>query len=109
MHELSITSSVVEICAERARGNVVRRVTLEIGQLTAVLPDAVRFCFDVCAAGTPLEGAELQIVRPAGRARCRDCGAEVAMTMLIGRCECGCVDLELVAGQELKVKEMELA
>lgn len=73
------------------------------------MPDAVRFCFDVCAKGTPLEGAELQIVRPEGRARCRDCGAEVAMTMLIGRCDCGCIDLQVVAGQELKVKDMELA
>lgn len=109
MHELSITSGVVEICAERAQGAAVRRVTLEIGQLTAVLPDAVRFCFDVCAQGTPLEGAELLIVQPAGRGRCRDGGAELAMTTLVGRCACGSIDLQLVAGQELLVKEMELA
>ncbi len=108
MHELSITSSVVAICDERALGTAVRRVTLEIGQLTAVMPEAVRFCFDVCAQGTSLEGAELHIIRPAGRARCRACGAEVAMTMLIGRCACGSIDLQLVAGQELNVKEMEL-
>ena len=77
MHELSITRNVVAICAEQARGKVTR-VTLEIGKLSAVLPEAVRFCFDVCAKGTPIEGARLEIIETPGRGRCRDCGGEVA-------------------------------
>ena len=109
MHELSITRDVVAICAEHARGAQVRRVTLEIGKLSAVMPDAVRFCFDVCARGTPLEGAELEIVEPDGQAVCRACGAGVGLTQLFGRCECGSTDLRLVAGDELKVREMEVA
>lgn len=44
----------------------VRRVVVEIGRETAVLPDAVRFCFGFCAEGTPVEGAELEIVEMAG-------------------------------------------
>jgi len=67
MHELSITRNVVAICAEHAAGVRVTRVTLEIGKMTAVLPDSLRFCFDICARGTTLEGAALEILETAGQ------------------------------------------
>ena len=67
MHELSITRNVVAIVSERAEGQRVTRVRLEIGRLTAVVPDSIRFCFDICAQGTPLAGAELEIVESAGQ------------------------------------------
>lgn len=109
MHELSITRNVVAIVAERAGSARVTRVRLEIGALTAVIPDALRFCFDVCSHGTVLEGATLEIVEIPGRGRCGDCGAETALKALIGRCPaCGAGSLRVVAGEELKIKEMEL-
>lgn len=67
MHELSITRNVVAIVSERAVGQRVTRVRLEIGRLSAVVPDSIRFCFDICAQGTPLEGAELEIVERPGQ------------------------------------------
>ena len=109
MHELGITRSVIAICSERAAGAQVKRVTLEIGKLSAVLPESVRFCFDICAQGTPLQGSLLEIIEVPGAAVCRDCGGSVALTQLFGRCACGGVNLQLVAGEELKIKEMEVA
>jgi hydrogenase nickel incorporation protein HypA/HybF len=108
MHELSIANSVVELCAERAMGARVLRVTLEIGRLSAVMPDAIRFCFDVCAKDTVVEGAVLEIVETPGLARCLDCGGSVDMTDLLEHCACGSVNLELLAGSELKIKQMEV-
>jgi hydrogenase nickel incorporation protein HypA/HybF len=109
MHELGITNGIVEFCAGRAGAERVTRVRLEIGQLSAVLPDAVRFCFDVCAKGTVVEGALLEIIETPGRALCRDCNSEVAMTQSFGLCRCGSANLRVIAGEELKIKEMELA
>jgi hydrogenase nickel incorporation protein HypA/HybF len=109
MHELSIANGVVELCAERAGGERVTRVRLEIGQLSAVLPDAVRFCFDVCAKDTVVEGALLEIIETPGRVLCRDCDVELAMTQPFGRCTCGSANLLVIAGEELKIREMELA
>jgi len=109
MHELSVANGIVEICAERAGTARVVRVRLEIGQLSAVLPDAVRFCFDVCARNTVVEGAMLEILETPGRARCRDCDGEVALVRLAGRCACGSANLRVVAGEELKIREMEIA
>ena len=54
MHELGIAQEVVALVTERAGGARVTRVVLEIGKLAAVLPDAVRFCIDLCGEGTSM-------------------------------------------------------
>jgi hydrogenase nickel incorporation protein HypA/HybF len=109
MHELGITRDIVSIAAEHAQNLPVKRVTLEIGQLAAVMPDAIRFCFDVCRRGTVLEGASLEILEIAGLGKCRQCGAEIPLSEPFGICDrCGSVDLEIVRGNELKIKEMEV-
>jgi hydrogenase nickel incorporation protein HypA/HybF len=46
MHELAITRNVIAICVEHAGGARVTRVRLEIGKLSGIMADAVRFCFD---------------------------------------------------------------
>ncbi len=107
MHELGIAQEVVALVSEHARGKVTR-VVLEIGKLSAVLPDAIRFCFDLCSEGTPVEGAELDIIEVPGRARCRECGVDVVLERPFGRCECSSTDLEWLTGEELKVKEFEV-
>ena len=66
MHELAITESLVDCVCESVGEGRVLRVVVEIGKRSAVMPDAVRVCFDVCAKGTVLEGATLEIVEPAG-------------------------------------------
>jgi hydrogenase nickel incorporation protein HypA/HybF len=108
MHELGITQNVVAIVAEHAKGRPVRRVLLEIGQLSGVMAGAVRFCFDVVAQGTPVEGARLEIREPAGRARCRACGESFAQETLFAPCPCGARDCERLAGEELKIVEIEI-
>ncbi len=108
MHELSLATAVVDACAKRAAGARVLRVRLEIGQLAAVLPDSLRFCFGVCAQGTTVEGAELEILETPGRAICKTCSNTIALSSPFGRCACGGV-LRVVAGDELRVKDMEIA
>jgi hydrogenase nickel incorporation protein HypA/HybF len=108
MHELGITRNIVAIVVEHARGARVKRVALEVGKLSAVMPDAIRFCFDVCSRDTLLEGAELTIHEVAGRGRCDGCGRELELKALFGQCGCGTGRLRCIAGEELKIKEMEL-
>ena len=107
MHELGIAQEIVGIVAEQSRGARVTRVVLEIGKLSAVLPDAIRFCFELCTEGTVVEGAQLDIIETPGTARCRQCAGEVMLDRPFGRCRCGSSDLEWLTGEELKIKEME--
>ena len=108
MHELGIASAIVEACAARAAGARILRIRVEVGALTAVLPDALRFCFDACAHGTAAEGAVLEILDVPGRAVCDACGGTVMLSSPFGRCDCGGT-LRILAGEELRVKDMEIA
>jgi hydrogenase nickel incorporation protein HypA/HybF len=109
MHELGITQNIVAIVAEHARGKPVTRVVLEIGTLAGVMAESIAFCFDVVAEGTPLEGATLEIRRTEARARCGACGSEFVQATLFTPCACGSHAVERLSGEELNVKEYELA
>ena len=108
MHELSIAQSVVEAVCERAGGRTVRSITLEVGALTAVVPDAMLFCFDLVTEGTVAEGARLDIDWRPGATHCRSCGADAEMTDAIPLCPCGSADVDVIAGRDLRIRSMEV-
>jgi hydrogenase nickel incorporation protein HypA/HybF len=109
MHELGIAEEIVAIVTDRSGGARVTRVVVEIGTLCAVLPDAMRFCFDLATEGTALDGARLEIVETPGLARCRACGGTVKLDRPFGRCACGSTDLDWLAGDDLRITAMEVA
>ncbi|SDM82201.1 hydrogenase maturation nickel metallochaperone HypA [Allokutzneria albata] len=110
MHELSITQSIVEAIVERMGGTRISAVRLEIGKLSGVLVDSVRFCFDLVAEGTTVQGARLVIDEPAGGARCRDCTEEFDVEDPIVLCPaCGSADAEVLSGRELRIKSVEVS
>lgn len=109
MHELGIARNIVAIVCEAARGRRVSRVTLEIGKLSGVVPEAIVFCFDAVTQGTELEGAVLDIREIEAWARCLGCGAEFATADFLTPCACGSRRLTYLAGEELNIKSMELA
>ncbi len=109
MHELAITQGVVDAVTERTGSAPVAVVRVRVGRLAGVVPDAMRFCFELVTAGTPLEGAELEFEQPEGRARCRTCGEHFALPDLVLLCGCGSADVEVLAGRELGVASVVLA
>jgi hydrogenase nickel incorporation protein HypA/HybF len=108
MHELALMESLVAAVNERVVEGRVVAIRLEIGKLAAVVPDALRFSFDVCAQGTRAQGARLEIESIDGRGTCRACGVERAVDTLFSACPCGSYDVALVAGEELRVRELEV-
>ena len=110
MHELGIALEIAELAAQRAelQGARPRRVIVEVGRLTAVSPDALAFAWEAAIEGSVLEGCALEIAEIPGRGRCRACGAEQALDVPFGWCGCGAADLELITGQELVIRRLEL-
>lgn len=109
MHELGISRNIVAIVGERAAGQKVLRVKLEVGRLSGVMAEAIRFCFPLAAQGTVLEGALLEIDEPEGRGLCAACGAEAALAAPIGRCpRCAAPSLRITSGEQLTIREMEV-
>ncbi len=108
MHELGITQSVVDAVLDAVDEPRISLLRMEIGRLSGVVPDSVRFCFDLVVEGTALEGALLEIVEPAGQARCRSCGAPFEVEHPIVLCRCGSADVEVLSGRELRIKAVEV-
>jgi hydrogenase nickel incorporation protein HypA/HybF len=108
MHELAIAESVVSSVLERTGDRPVSVVRLRVGGLAGVVPEALDFCFELAAAGTPLDGAALEIVEERGRAHCRSCAADFDLVDAILLCGCGSADVELLSGRELSVTSVEV-
>ncbi len=109
MHEMSITQSIVEAVTEKLGDAEVTAVRLEIGKLSGVVVDSVRFCFDLVTDGTTLAGARLEVDEPPGRARCRDCAAEFDVADPIVLCpRCDSFDVDVRAGRELRIVSVEV-
>jgi hydrogenase nickel incorporation protein HypA/HybF len=113
MHEMSLAEGILQIVEDTARANAaahVRVVLLEIGALSHVEEQALRFCFDAVTRGTVANGARLDVQATPGRAWCMPCGKSVALARLGEACPlCGGYQLHVTQGEEMKVKEVEVA
>ena len=112
MHELGITQSIVEIAEKTAReqnATKVLSVTIEVGELSGVIPDAVEFCYEACIQETFLEGSRLVINFIPGLAKCDECRAEAKIDNMTFSCPaCGSYSLQRLQGEELSIKEVEI-
>ena len=112
MHEMSLCEGVIELVEEEARKGgfaKVRTVVLELGALGSVEPDAMEFCFDAVSRGTVADGARLVIETVPGAGWCLDCAKTVPIEERFGACpECGQYHVQMTAGAELRVKELEV-
>ena|ERR1700735_2693446 len=109
MHELAITEGVVEAVTGRLPDARITCVCLEIGALSGVVADSVRFCFDLVTEGTSMQGARLEITQPAARCQCRVCRADFEPDGPIAICPCGSAEVTVLAGQELKITSVRVA
>ena len=108
MHELGLCADIVAAVDRRAADRPVSRVTVRVGRLHHVHPEAFAQSFAVAAAGSAAEGATAELVLLAVRARCRACGAESEGDEMILACPaCGGIDLELTGGDELVLESLE--
>ncbi len=113
MHEMAIAEGVLEIVESTARDNSAKRVSaiwVELGALSAVEPQALAFCFDAVARGSVAEGAALEIVALPGEAWCLPCGASVEVVRRADPCpRCGSYQLQVLRGDEMRVREIAIA
>lgn len=95
--------------ADEPAGRVIS-VTVTIGELTVVQEDCLQFAFEAITSGTSKEGVELIIEFVKLIFRCKECGAEFEPDNgFYTPCpECGKFGVDVVKGNELYVKSLEL-
>jgi hydrogenase nickel incorporation protein HypA/HybF len=112
MHEISLCEGVLQILEDNAESqgfSQVKRVWLEIGALSGVDPEAMRFGFDAVMKGSLADGAVLEIIELPGNAWCLPCSKSVAVKARYDACpECGSHQLQVTGGDEMRIKELEV-
>jgi len=122
LHEFSAACSIVETVVEAARSHDVKRVkavNIEVGEFTFLLPEQLRFNFEIASQKTIAEGAELNIRMVKGRLICRDCGHEgeaqspdealgpAAMFAPMKCTKCGSSATTITGGKEFLIADIE--
>jgi hydrogenase nickel incorporation protein HypA/HybF len=109
MHELSLSSAVVNTVVKHAEGRPVEVVNLRIGKLRQVVPETLDFYFDFVARDTVCDGAKLNYEIIDARLRCKPCAEEWSIDIPHFRCPtCGGSDVEVASGNEFEVESIEV-
>lgn len=112
MHELSVAQALVEQVAgviRQHQAGGASRIRVRVGPLAGVVPELLASAFPIAAAGSRMEGAELEFAHAPIRVRCQSCGEETEAAL--NRLVCGaCGDwrTRLVSGDELLLESVEL-
>ncbi|MFT3864467.1 MAG: hydrogenase maturation nickel metallochaperone HypA [Solirubrobacterales bacterium] len=105
MHELSLSSAILEAALRHAEGRPVRSVQMRIGAMRQVVPESLDFYFGIVTRGTLAEGAKLEVDYLPARLRCAGCSREWEPELPIFRCPgCGEAEVETLSGTEFEIE-----
>jgi hydrogenase nickel incorporation protein HypA/HybF len=77
MHEFSMMEKILRVIlleSKRHSAKGILEINLEVGELTFLNPDQLRFAFEVLSEGTVAERAKLNIEKVGARIKCPHCG-----------------------------------
>jgi hydrogenase nickel incorporation protein HypA/HybF len=109
VHELSLSSAIVDTVVKHADGRPVTAVNMRVGALRQVVPDTLEFYFGFVAQGTVCEGARLEQELVPARLRCESCARQWELEAPAFRCPtCGGAEVAVVAGDEFEVESIHV-
>lgn len=111
MHEFSLAQemlSMLEQIALEHRLKKITKITLQLGILSNVVPEALEFAFASLAKDTICEGAELVWEKVPVLARCQSCGEEYAAASAPFACpRCQNAQARILDGTHVTVANLE--
>lgn len=112
MHEVALAESAVRLIEDAARRDGfsrVHRIRMEIGALSCVDPEALRFALESATRGGCAQGSTLDFSLVDGEGECPDCGARAPMTEPWALCpDCGNRALRVVSGDRMRIVELDV-
>ena len=113
MHEVSLMESALEAAERHAKGQNATRIhaiTLNVGALSGVVPDALEFAFEAVTKGTMAEGATLTVITIPLACYCAGCDLEFEAEDITAACPtCGEWSPDVRRGQELHLASLEVS
>lgn len=120
MHELSMASSIVDAILNTAKKNdaiSINEAVLEIGEMTMLNPEQLKFMMSILSEDTMLKDAEIIINMIPVEIECEKCGFHGETKtddnedhlMAVARCpECKNTQIHMIKGQECNVKTIKI-
>ncbi len=110
MHELALGQAIVDTVSRHAEGRRVQRVTVRIGYLRQVVPDALQFAWEVLTDRSDLAGCQLDVDHVPAVVSCRVCATTTTLEWPLLVCAaCESSDVELVSGEEFLIATIDVA
>ncbi len=110
MHELSIATSMIDIVLDHAKSANAQKINLieiELGELSGIVDSALEFCFEAVCKNTIAEGAKLSLYKVPAMGECQNCKSKFNINSLFMQCNnCNSMKVNLIQGQELKIKSI---
>lgn len=111
MHELSIVQNILDMVESEARKNnatKIIKIGLKIGEMSGVVIDSIKFCFETLKSNTIARDAELLINYVPLTGKCKNCGMDFRIKDYQFICNnCHSNKVEIIGGKELQVEELE--
>ncbi len=119
MHEFSVVSQIVPVILEKAQeagALKVLRVDMEIGELTFLVEEQLKYAFEMLFTGTPAEGAEIRFTTIRAAVECSKCGYRGGveavdtgiMRVPVLMCPTCREPAEPVSGKEFNVRDIQV-
>jgi len=112
MHEVGIMQSAIDIAEQQAKvagATKIHEISLRIGQLTGVVPEALEHAFAVLKDGTMAEEACLVVDYVPATCWCSECQREFESQGLFCVCpECKTPSSDVRRGRELEIVSLEV-
>lgn len=84
-------------------------IKIKVGELTALDPASLLFCYDVLTKGTKFEGVPLKIEEVPLTGHCNDCKSEINIENFLFLCGvCGSTNVDIISGEELILSEINI-
>ena len=111
MHEMPVTQALLGMALDHANGHRITDVYLQVGRMSAIVPDTVEVFFDYLSKGTLAEGAKLHFEILPVEMTCQDCSQEmdldewtedaphtIMQKAFVRGCTCGSKNLRVTGG-----------
>lgn len=109
---MSIAQSIMDIVNETLKDTEKKKlieIVVDIGELVAVVPDSLQFCFEAIVNDTIFENAKLKLNILPLKINCNECNNESKIEKFYFLCpNCESTNIRVISGEELNIRYLEV-
>lgn len=112
MHEMAIATEIMNIARasvpDDVAGSRIASIYLKIGAFSTVVPDNLRYCFDMATHETDMADTRLEIEEVPLVTRCPKCMTEFRPVEPVFICRQCHLPLDIISGREMEIVSLDI-